>query len=177
MSAAPRPERSKASATSRHSAARLAALQALYQVEMTGTPGAQVIDEFIRHRLGQPDDEGGTARKTNAKRFTDLVRGVTGRCAEIDALIRPLLATGWQLERLEIVMRCLLRLGAWELLALPEVPARVVISEYVALAGAFYSGDEPGAVNGILDRLARKLRPGELEAKSDGSRRSRHPAG
>lgn len=182
MSAAPRPEygkapRSRASATSRHSAARLAALQALYQVEMTGTPGAQVIDEFIRHRLGRPDDETGTARKTNEKRFVELVRGVTGRGAELDGLIRPLLASGWQLERLEIVMRCLLRLGAWELLALLDVPARVVISEYVALAGAFYSGDEPGAVNGILDRLARKLRPGELEAKPDGSRGSSRPAG
>jgi N utilization substance protein B len=180
MSAAPRPDGSKASrgrasATSRHSAARLAALQALYQVEMTGAPGAQVIDEFIHHRLGRPDAESGTARKTNEKRFTELVRGVTGRGGELDALIGPLLASGWRLERLEIVMRCLLRLGAWELLALLEVPARVVISEYVALAGAFYSGDEPGAVNGILDRLARKLRPGELEAKPDGPRRSQRP--
>ena len=177
MNTAPRPQRSRAPGAARHRAARLAALQALYQIEMTGAPGAQVVDEFVRHRLGRPDDDSGPARKTNARRFAELVRGVTARGAEIDTEIRPLLAKGWQLERLEIVMRCILRLGAYELKAMPDVPARVVIAEYVSLAGDFVSGDQPGVVNGILDRLARTLRPGELEAKTDDSRSFRRPAG
>lgn len=174
MSAAPRPARERPATprTGRHSAARLAALQALYQIEMTGAPGAQVVDEFVHHRLDRPDDETGATRKTNAKRFGALVRGVSAQNAEIDAAIAPLLAPGWTLGRIEIVLRCILRLGAYELMAMPEIPARVTITEYVALAGDFFSGDEPGVVNGILDRLARRLRPGELDAKPDDSRRS-----
>ena len=75
-------------------------------------------------------------------------------------------AKGWSVERLEILLRCILRLGTFELMARAQVPARVVISEHVDLADAFFSGREPGMVNGVLDRLARSLRPGELEAKT-----------
>jgi N utilization substance protein B len=180
MSAAPQPKsgpRSRAPGTARHSAAREAALQALYQMEITGAPAAVVVDEFVTHRLGATDEEATGGRKANAKMFAALVGGVSERREALDEALRPLLAAGWQIERLEIIMRCILRLGAFELMTRLEVPARVVVSEYVTLAGAFFNGDEPGAVNGILDRLARSLRPGELEARGDGARRSQRPAG
>lgn len=179
MSAAPQPKsggRVRDAGTARHSAARLAALQALYQMEVTGAPAALVVDEFLAHRLGEADREATGGRRTNAKMFAALVRGVAERREALDDSLRPLLAAGWSLERLEIVMRCLLRLGAYELVAAPEVPARVVVSEYVALAAAFFTGDEPAAVNAILDRLARKQRPGELEFKGDGRVRPQRPA-
>jgi N utilization substance protein B len=149
----------------RHSAARLAAVQALYQIEITGAEVDGVVEEFRIHRLGV-DDEDAAIPKSDKRMFAELVTGVTARRAELDALLGPVMAKGWSVERLEILLRCILRLGTFELMARAQVPARVVISEHVDLADAFFSGREPGMVNGVLDRLARSLRPGELEAKT-----------
>jgi N utilization substance protein B len=142
---------------SRRSAARLAAVQGLYQVDLTAAEPATVIAEFRQHRL-----------KTNADRdfFGEIVEGVSARRGEVDILLTPLLAEGWALPRLETVLRAILRAGAFELLARGDVPARVVIDEYVSVARAFFSDKEPGVVNGILDRLARSLRAGEFEDKT-----------
>jgi N utilization substance protein B len=165
-------KRPRQRATGRHSAARLAAVQAIYQLEIAGSTTGNVIEEFIGHRLGQADLEASRGAKANETLFKELVRGVDIRSEELKELIEPLLAENWSYDRLEVILRCILRLGAFELLSHIEVPAKVVIGEYVALADAFFSGGEPGVVNGILDRIARGTRPGELEAGDDRSVRS-----
>ena len=139
------------------SAARLAAVQALYQQEMEGTPTPRLLDEFHRHRLGAELDD---VRYADAEVdfFDDLVRGVLARRDEIDALIEGRLATGWNLARLDRPLRQLLRAGAYELLARPDVPAGAVVSEYVDVADAFYDRRETGFVNGLLDGLAKAVR-------------------
>jgi N utilization substance protein B len=141
------------------SAARLAAVQALYQIEQGGGSTTEVIEQFLRHRMG---GEGGVEVKHDTTLFSAIVRGVAERAADIDRMLASALAEGWTLERLEIVLRCVLRAGAYELMARERMPARAAINEYVELAHAFYSGAEPGMVNGILDRLARTLRPEEF---------------
>ena len=156
--------RSRRSAA-RRSATRLAAVQALYQIDLTGSEVDGVVEEFRQHRLGV-DDEDSEMEKADKRLFAELVTGVMARRAELDALLATALVEGWSLDRLEVVLRCILRLGTFELMARRRVPARVVISEHVDLAHAFFSGGEPGMVNGVLDRLARSLRPGELEAKT-----------
>lgn len=143
------------------SAARLAAVQALYQIEVTGAAPNGVVDEFHDHRL-DPDTGAPPAGEIDDELFNTLVRGASSRREEIDALVAPALATGWTLPRLEIVLRSILRSACFELLALGEVPARTVINEYVNIAHMFFAGREPAFVNGILDRLARRLRPDEL---------------
>lgn len=148
-------------ATARHSAARLAAVQALYQIDMTGAPAGLVVPEFIEHRLG---GDTGPGRNTNAALFETLVRGVCDRREAFDASLRPLLPDDWPLSRLEMLMRAILRLAAFELADRPEVPAAVVVTEYVGLAHDFLSAAEAGMVNAVLDRLARAARPGELTA-------------
>lgn len=156
--------RQRRPATARHSAARLAAVQALYQIEMTAAPAGYVVPEFIEHRLGSDDPEGGSGRNANAGLFEALVRGVCDRREELDASLRPILPDDWPLSRLEMLMRAILRLGAFELATRPEVPAAVVVTEYVGLAHDFLSAAEAGMVNAVLDRLARAARPGELTA-------------
>lgn len=144
------------------SAARLAAVQALYQIDVTGEAANGVVAEFHHHRLG-PDAAGDPpAADVDDGLFNALVHGASSRRDEIDALVVPALATGWTLPRLEIVLRSILRAACFELLALSEVPARTVIDEYVNIAHMFFAGREPAFVNGILDRLARRLRPDEL---------------
>ena len=160
----PKPDvRDRAPAAARHSAARLAAIQALYQIDLTGAGVAQVLDEFPRIKI---DEEDGNLAVARPRMFQELVRGVVNRGAELDGLLAPLIAEGWSLERLEIILSCILRAGAFELVARSNVPARVVITEYVDLAHAFFAGGERAMVNGVLDRLARDVRPGELEARS-----------
>src|SRR3954471_220673 len=139
------------------SAARLAAVQALYQQEMEGTPVARLLKEFHDHRLGATIED---ARYYEAERdfFDDLVIGADARRAEIDALISARLAEGWSLERLDRPMRAILRAGAYELIARPDVPVGSVISEYVDVAHAFYDKRESGFVNGLLDAIAKSAR-------------------
>ena len=139
------------------SAARLAAVQALYQQEMEGTPLPRLLREFHEHRLGAPIEE---ARYHDAERdfFDDIVTGVDARRADIDGAIVAKLATGWTLERLDRPMRAILRAGTYELLARPDVPVGSVISEYVDVAHAFYDRRESGFVNGLLDAIAKEVR-------------------
>ena len=144
------------------SAARLAAVQALYQQEMEGTPVPRLIKEFHDHRLGATieDEEYHDAERDF---FDDLVTGVEARREEIDGLIAQRLAQGWTLERLDRPMRAILRAGAYELLARADVPVATVISEYVDVAHAFFDKRESGFVNGLLDAIAKEARPARAE--------------
>ncbi|MFL6736824.1 MAG: transcription antitermination factor NusB [Sphingomonas sp.] len=140
------------------SAARLAAVQALYQQEMEGTPVARLLHEFHEHRLGATiGDE--TYHEAERDFFDDIVAGADARRDEIDALIAGRLARGWSLERLDRPMRAILRAGAYELIARADVPVGSVISEYVDVAHAFYDKRESGFVNGLLDAVAKEARP------------------
>jgi transcription antitermination protein NusB len=139
------------------SAARLAAVQALYQQEMEGTPLPTLLHEFHHHRLGATIEDV-EYRDAEVDFFDDLVKGVDARRAEIDALIAARLASGWSLERLDRPMRQILRAGAYELLARIDVPTGSVISEYVDVAKAFYDKRETSFVNGLLDALAKDAR-------------------
>ena len=139
------------------SAARLAAVQALYQQEMEGTPIARLLREFHEHRLGATiEDE----QYFDAERdfFDDVVSGVDSRRSEIDEAIAAKLAEGWSLERLDRPMRAILRAGTYELLARKDVPVGSVISEYVDVAHAFHDKRESGFVNGLLDAVAKEAR-------------------
>jgi N utilization substance protein B len=140
------------------SAARLAAVQALYQQEMEGTPAARLLHEFHDHRLGATI-EGETYAQAEISFFDDLVTGALARRDEIDALIAERLAEGWTLDRLDKPMKAILRVGTYELIARPDVPVASVISEYVDVADAFFEQREKGFVNGLLDAIAKTARP------------------
>ena len=159
---APAGSTGKPHAGRRRTASRLAAVQALYQIELAGAPVENVIREFISHRLGQ-EGEGERIGDADPGLFADLVRGAAERQDELDRHIAVALSSDWPLARLEAVLRAILRVGAYELLAREDVPVPVVISEYLDIGHAFYEGKEPGMVNGVLDRLARTLRPHEIE--------------
>ena len=139
------------------SAARLAAVQALYQLEMEGTPLAQLLHEFHQHRLGATIEDD-TYEEAERDFFDDIVSGADARREEIDALIAERLAEGWSLERLDRPMRAILRAGAYELIARPDVPAASVINEYLDVAHAFYDKRETGFVNGLLDAIGKEAR-------------------
>jgi N utilization substance protein B len=139
------------------SAARLAAVQALYQQEMEGTPLAKLLYEFHQHRIGETID-GATLIDAEVDFFDDLVRGVDARRSEIDENITRRLADGWKLERLDRPMRAILRAGSYELLARRDVPVATVISEYLDVAHAFYDKREVAFANGLLDALAKDAR-------------------
>lgn len=139
------------------SAARLAAVQALYQQEMEGTPLPTLLHEFHHHRLGATIED---VEYTDAEVdfFDDLVSGVDARRDELDGLIAGKLAEGWTLARLDKPMKAILRAGAYELAARIDVPTGSVISEYVDVAHAFYDKREASFVNGLLDALAKQVR-------------------
>ena len=139
------------------SAARLAAVQALYQQEMEVTPVAVLLHEFHQHRLGATID-GVEYADAEVDFFDDLVKGADARREELDTLIAGRLAEGWSLARLDKPMKAILRAGAYELAARPDVPAATVIDEYVDVAKAFYDARESGFVNGLLDALAKEVR-------------------
>ncbi|OBV11484.1 transcription antitermination factor NusB [Erythrobacter dokdonensis] len=144
------------------SAARLAAVQALYQQHMEGTALARLLDEFHQHRLGRTidDEDFDEAEYADAEVpfFDDVVRGVDARRAEIDALIAANLAEGWSLARLDKAMIQVLRAGTYELIARADVPAAVAINEYVEVAKAFFDDRQSKFVNGILDAVAKAAR-------------------
>jgi len=149
---------SQASTRSRsRSAARLAAVQALYQRDMEGTPLPKLLHEFHHHRLGATIEEVEYA-DAEVDFFDDLVSGVDARLDEIDALIAARLSKDWSLARLDKPMRQILRAGAYELIARPDVPTASVISEYVDVAKAFYDKRETSFVNGLLDAVAKDVR-------------------
>ena len=139
------------------SAARLAAVQALYQQEMEGTALTRLLDEFHQHRLGATIEDVEYA-DAEVDFFDDLVRGVDARREEIDAAITKRLSAGWNLPRLDRPMRAILRAGTYELIARPDVPTASVITEYVDVADAFYDKRETGFVNGLLDSVAKDVR-------------------
>lgn len=145
------------------SAARLAAVQALYQIAIGGQSEADVIAEFAAHRLGAEID-GVQYADADTGHFEAVVRGVTTNAPAIDVLVAAAAAQGWGAGRLEITLRAVLCAAAYELMARADVPARVVIAEYVDLARSFFNDPGKAAfVNGIVDTWARNLRPGEFE--------------
>src|SRR3569832_597129 len=144
------------------SAARLVAVQAHYQHEKEGTPLPRLLKEFHDHRLGATiEDE--TYYDAEREVFDDVVTGADARRSDIDSLISARLAEGWTLDRLDRPMRAILRAGAYELIAHPDVPVGSVISEYVDVAHAFYDKRESGFVNGLLDAIAKQARPARAE--------------
>jgi transcription antitermination protein NusB len=146
----------------RRSVARLAAVQALYQLEANReTDPESVVREFARHRFGQEID-GDRFGEADPALFNDIVRGAAADQELLDAEISAALTPDWPLARLDSVLRAILRAGAYELAYRPDVPPRVSISEYTAVAYAFFTGKEPGLANGVLDRIARLLRADEL---------------
>ena len=141
------------------SVARLAAVQALYQMEVSGVGVEAVVREFTEHRF-EVDIEGETLAAADENFFAELVRGTVAGQAVIDKAILKRLASGWKLERIDATARAILRAGAFELISRADVPAEVAIDEYVEIAKSFFEGPEPGFVNGALDGIARDVRPG-----------------
>lgn len=177
----------KAGAPAR-SSARLAAVQGLYQMDIAGTGIERVIGERLSYGLGTdqasqgaPDERVAGAEDASLPAsedvqelvapdpvlFAEILRGVMRRQWDIDPAVDEQLAKGWRLVRIDSTVRAILRAGTFELIERSDVPARVVISEYVQIAHAFFSGDEPKVVNGVLDSLARKYRASEFEGRAD----------
>ncbi|MCW2763820.1 MAG: transcription antitermination factor NusB [Marmoricola sp.] len=146
------------------STARLAAVQALYQMELGGAGVEAVVREFADHRFGEQAPEDGQSDQTSLAGadeayFGDIVRGVVADQAVLDRAIVRRLAANWKLDRLDATVRAILRAGAFELGHRPDVPVEVAIDEYVELAKAFFGSTEAGFVNAALDAIARDLRP------------------
>ena len=142
-------------------AARLAAVQALYQMDLAGTGLNEILAEFEKHWLGS-EVEGAQYRPAEAAYFRDVVGGVVREQTTLDPQIDAALARGWPLRRIETILRAVLRAGAYELACRSDVPARVVMAEYVDVAAAFVDQEETGMVNAVLDQLAHQLRAAEF---------------
>jgi transcription antitermination protein NusB len=158
--------------TAERSAARLAAVQALYQMDVAGKGVIDALAEFEAFWMGR-EVEGVSFEPAENAFFRAILSGVVEEQRPIDGRIDKALSEGWPLKRVEAVLRAILRAGAYELMFRKDVPARVVISEYVELAHRFYDEDEPGLVNGVLDALAREVRGGELETRKAAPSRAR----
>jgi transcription antitermination protein NusB len=152
---------SKPKKANKRGAARLAAVQALYQMDLAGTGLNDIMAEFESHWLGG-EVEGEQYRPAEAAFFRDIVGGVVREQGRLDPQIDAVLTRGWPLKRVEAVLRAVMRAGAYELACRSDVPAQVVMSEYVDVASAFVDREETGMVNAALDQLARGLRPGEF---------------
>ncbi|WP_447764296.1 transcription antitermination factor NusB [Sphingopyxis panaciterrae] len=139
------------------SAARLAAVQALYQHEMESTPVTRLIHEFHQHRIGAIVEDAEYA-DADVPFFDDIVKGALARLPEIDAAITARLASGWSMERLDRTMKAILRAGTYELIARSDVPVGAVVSEYVDVAKAFFDAREAGFANGLLDAIGKAAR-------------------
>ena len=153
----------RGSAKARRKAARLTAVQALYQVDLTGANPESVLGEFMKHRIGE-DIDGPEMVAPDPQLFADILRGTMARKGEVDDLIRGALDPAYTLERLELLLRAILRSGVFELLNHVDVHPRITISEYVDVARAFFAKREPAMVNAVLDRLAHRLRASEMTA-------------
>lgn len=152
---------------SARTAARVAAVQALYQMDLAGTDLNDVIAEFLGVRFEQ-EHQHETVTGADRTFFADILRAVLRRQMEIDPLVDQQLAEGWRLVRVDSILRAVLRGGVAELLDRQDVPARVVINEYINVAHFFFDADEPRVVNGVLDRIARTVRAKEFESKPAG---------
>ena len=146
----------------RRGAARLAAVQALYQMEIAGTGLNDILAEFESHWIGR-EIEGAQYLPAEAAFFRDLVTGVLREQRNLDPQVDRALVQGWPFKRIEAILRAVLRAGAYELGHRNDVPARVVVSEYVDIANAFVDKEETGMVNAVLDQIARQSRAGEFE--------------
>ena len=142
------------------SVARLAAVQALYQMEASGAGVEETIREFETCRLGA-EMEGAKLHDADRAFFADLLRGTVGAQARLDLYLERQLAEGWTLSRIDSIARAILRAGLYELAGRSDVPYKVVINEYVDIAHAFFDGEEPKFINGVLDAAAREARADE----------------
>ena len=163
-----RASHAKGRATAR-SAARLEAVQALYQMDMAGTDLTDVVAQFtdqVLERLSEGEDGVELAPPDQAF-FEDLVTGVVRLQKKIDPLVDTQLAKGWRLTRVDSILRAILRAGCYELMGREDVPTKVVISEYIDIARAFFDDDEPKVVNGVLDHLGRTLRASDFSGQEN----------
>ena len=151
------------SGAEQRSSARLAAVQALYQMEVADKGLNDILAEFEAHWIGQ-EVEGDQYKPAELAFFRDVASGVLADQRAIDRQLDDSLTAGWPLRRVEALMRAILRGAFYELKSRPDVPARVVIMEYVDVAGAFYGREESGMINAVLDSLARQTRPDEFAA-------------
>jgi transcription antitermination protein NusB len=167
------PDKKNTAPTGRkRSAARLAAVQILYQMDITKTPASAALNGFSEDLWAPSDGPGNDAcamAKPDASFLERLTKNTSKQRKELDEMIAAVLPAERTVESLEMLMRAILRAGSYELLACLDIPARVVIDEYMNVADAFFSGNEPSLVNAVLDRLARKLRVGELSEGSNGA--------
>ncbi len=143
-------------------AARLGAVQALYQMDLAGTDVGETLAQFSSRAVGE-DFEDGQCGEADYRHLREVVDGVVREQKTIDPAVDSILDKAWPLHRLDSTIRAILRAGAYELMFMDRVPARVAISEYVDVADAFFDKEEPRFVNGVLDRLARNRRPGEFK--------------
>ena len=153
--------RSKWGSTAGRSAARLACVQALYQMDMAGTDLNDVIEQFLSHAFDR-GEAGEDAVEPDGVFFSEIVRGVVRRQRDIDPVVDQQLAEGWRLVRVDSTLRAILRAAMFELIERDDVPVKVVINEYIEVAHAFFGEDEPRVVNGILHHLAGRYRAGEM---------------
>jgi N utilization substance protein B len=152
------PEAERQLKAARRAGARLAAVQALYQMEQTGQSAPSVIADFMEDRLGL-NDEGEPIEEADPDLFKSVVDGVVARQEEIDAAIMNRLAEGWKIERLDATSRAIARAAVFELVADIGLPSEIILDEYVSIAQAFFEGAEPKFINGLLDAVARDVRP------------------
>jgi transcription antitermination protein NusB len=150
----------------KRSAARLAAVQALYQMDIAGTPLPDVYAQFETFWMGQ-EIEGDEYKPAEAAFFRAIVGGVLKEQRTLDPVIDRTLSAGWPLQRVEAIMRAILRAGAFELAHRADVPPRVIITEYTDIGHAFFEGDEAGMVNAVLDALARRMRTEDLARRTN----------
>jgi len=144
-------------------AARLGAVQALYQMDIAGTDVGETLAQFSSRAAGD-DFEDGQCGEADYKLLKEVVDGTVREQKAIDPALDRLLDTGWPVHRLDATVRAILRAGAYELMFMPRVPARVAVSQYVDVASAFFDGEEQNFINGVLDRLARQSRAAEFAA-------------
>jgi N utilization substance protein B len=161
MAGGPARDDKDARKANKRGAARLAAVQALYQMDLAGTGLNEILAEFESHWIGR-EVEGAQYLPAEAAFFRDIVSGVVHEQRELDPLIDEALSKGWPLKRIETVLRAALRAGAYELIHRTDVPARVVVAEYADVVAAFVGRDETGMVNAVLDQLARRVRADEF---------------
>ncbi|MGQ0671945.1 MAG: transcription antitermination factor NusB [Hyphomicrobium sp.] len=172
----PDPMKAAATKPKPRSTARMAAVQALYQMDLAGTDVGDVIAEFetLRFHGGASDGADGSGEASSDLAgadptfFAEILRGVVRRQKDIDPLIDQQLATGWRMVRIDSTLRAILRAGAFELFERPDVPVRVVINEYINIAHGFFDRDEPKVANGVLDAIARRIRPQDFNDPAPG---------
>lgn len=173
----PRKRKSAGDVPKPRTVSRMAAVQALYQMDLAGTDAGDVIEQFMAAESAaaaasqKGNDEAETLTNlagADATFFAEIVKGAVRRQLDIDPMVDQQLRTGWRLVRVDSILRAILRGGVFELLERSDVPARVTINEYINIAKAFFEGDEPKVVNGVLDRIAHKVRAKEFEAPGEG---------